>query len=142
MLTVFSVVAELSTEDPHIVGYVSDTISLPCEHNLTKSDLQTLYWTKDTVKIVAEYDQGDDKPVQFHHPFEGRVNVKVFPPTLTISNVALHDGGVYQCNIIPVKGKQVGYRYKVTVNGRELLYLESHVPLSCVPLHKYSLVRC
>ena len=142
VLTVFSVVANLSTEDPHIVGYVSETITLPCEHNLAKSDVQTLYWTKDTVKIVAEYDQGDDQPVHFHHSLEGRINDKVFPPTLTISNVALHDGGVYQCNIIPVIGKQVAYRYKVTINGRERLFLESHVPLSCLHLRNVSLVKC
>ena len=127
MLTVFPVVGGLSTEDPHRVGYVSETITLPCEHAVAKADLLSLFWTKDNV-IIAQYAKGDNKPVHFHHSLEGRINDKVFPPYLTISNVALHDAGVYQLNIIPVKGDHTACRCTLEVNGRELLYLKSMSP--------------
>ena len=125
MLTVFSVVGELSTEDPHLVGYVSDTITLPCEHTVAETDLLTVYWTKDIVKVVAEYEKGDDIPVRFHDSMEGRVNAEVFPPTLKFSRCSLKDAGVYQCTVIPVKGDPITLHYTLAVNGR---YLETPVP--------------
>ena len=127
MWTVFAVVGGLSTEHPHLVGYVSDTITLPCEYTVATADLPSLYWTKDN-EIIAQYAKDDNKPVHFHHSLEGRINDKLFPPYLTISNGSLHDAGVYQCNIIPAKGDHTAYRYTLEVNGRELLYLKSMSP--------------
>ena len=125
MLTVFSVVVALSTEDPHLVGYVSDTMTLPCEHNVTKADLLTLYWTKGIVKVIAVYDKGDDIPVHFYDSMERRLNAKVFPPTLKFPSCSLDDAGVYQCSVIPARDDPITHRYRLTVNGR---CLETHVP--------------
>ena len=126
------VVGELSTEDPHIVGYVSDTTTLPCEHTVPKSDLEAVVWRKDTETIVAEYDIGDDPPGSFYDSMAGRASAKVFPPTLKFSSGSLEDAGVYQCEVFPLKGNAIIHRYTVTVNGRELLYLETlQCPLPC-----------
>ena len=125
VLTVVPVVGELSTQDPHIVGYVSETITLPCEHNVAKADIEAVVWRKDIETIVAEYDIGDDPHVSFYGSMEGQTTVKVFPPTLTFSNASLENAGVYQCEVFPLKGDAIVHRYTLTVNGRELLYLET-----------------
>ena len=82
VLVGFLVVVALSTEDPHIEGYVSDTITLPCDHTVAKVDLEAVAWRKDTETIVAEYDIGDDPPVSFYGSMAGRASAKMFPPTL------------------------------------------------------------
>ena len=125
VFTIVPVVGELSTEDPHLVGYVSDTITLPCEHTVAKADLEAVLWRKDTDMIVAEYDVGDDPPVAFYESMEGRGSAKVFPPTLTFSSASLEDAGVYQCEVLPLEDQAIVHRYTLTVNGRELLYLET-----------------
>ena len=107
------------------MGYVSDTITLPCEHTVAKSDLKAVTWTKDSVTNVATYDNGDDPPVSFYGSMAGRASDKVFPPTLTFSNASLEDGGVYQCEVSPEKDNPIVYRYILTVNGREPLHLET-----------------
>ena len=103
------------------MGYVSDTITLPCEHAVDKADLEAVAWRKDTVMIVGEYDIGDDPPVSFYGSMEGRASAKVFPPTLEFSSGSLDDAGVYQCEVFPIADDPIVYRYIVTVNGRELL---------------------
>ena len=118
-----------SHDDPHIVVYVSDTIMLPCNHTVAKSDLQAVAWRKDTDTILGEYDIIDDPPVSFYGVMEGRANVKVFPPALQFSNSSLEDAGVYQCEVFPMKGEPTINRYIVIVNGRELLYIETHSPV-------------
>ena len=128
---VFPVVVALSTVDPHIVGYVSDTITLPCEHTVAKSHLEAVVWRKDTVTIVADYDIGDDPPVSFYGSMAGRASDKVFPPTLKFSNASLHDAGVYKCEVFPLKDDPIVFRYILTINGRELFYQEPYpCPLS------------
>ena len=129
-VTVLPVVGDLSTEDTHIVGYVSDTIQLPCEHTVAKADLQAVLWRKVYVMIVAEFDRDDDIPVRFHGPMADRASADVFPPTLKFSNGSLEDAGVYQCEVFPVIAYPDIYRYKLTVNGKEPHYLETDVPLS------------
>ena len=116
----FPVVVALSTEDPHIVGYVSDTITLPCGHTVAKADLEAVVWRKDIEMIVAEYDIGDDPPVSFYGSMEGRASVKVFPSTLKFSNASLKDAGVYQCEVFPITDDPIVFRYILTVNGRGL----------------------
>ena len=131
----FPVIGELSTEDPHVVGYVSDTITLPCEHTVPMSHLEAVVWRKDTVTIVAEYDTDDDPPVSFYGCVAGRASAKVFPPTLKFSNGSLQDAGVYQCEIFPATGDPIVHRYTVTVNGRERLYLETRHIGRCTFVH-------
>ena len=128
--TVVPVVGELSTEDPHIVSYMSDTITLPCDHNVTKVDLEAVAWRKDTETIVGEYDVGDEPPVSFYGSMEGRASLKVFPPALMFSNSSLEDAGVYQCEVFPLVDDPIVFRYILTVNGRELLCVDTHVLLS------------
>ena len=122
-MTVVPVVGELSTEDPHIVGYGSETSTLPCEHTVPKTDLLTVFWTKDIVTVVAEYDKGDDIPVHFHQSMEARASAKVFPPTLRFFNGSLKDAGVYDCKAIPLKDDPIIFRYILTVNGREVFFI-------------------
>ena len=100
------------------MGYVSDNITLPCEHTVAKSDLKTVAWRKDSVTNVATYGIGDDPPVSFYDSMAGRANINVFPPTLTFSNGSLEDAGVYQCEVFPLKGDAIVHRYTLTVNGR------------------------
>ena len=91
-------------------------------------------WRKDTETIVAEYDIGDEPPGSFYDSLVGRASVKVFPPTLKFSNASLEDAGVYQCEVFPLKDEPIVFRYILTVNGRELLYLDTHVLMSRVHL--------
>jgi len=107
------------------VGYVSDTLTLPCDLHVAKSDLKAVVWRKDSVTKIATYDIGDDPPVSFYGSLAGRASAKVFPPTLTFSNGSLDDGGVYLCEVFPEKDNLIVYRYILTVNGREFLYLET-----------------
>ena len=107
------------------MGYVSDTITLPCEHTVPKADLEAVAWRKDTETIVGEYDIGDDPPVSFYGSMEGRASAKVFPPTLKFSNASLEDAGVYQCEVFPLRDDPIVHRYTVTVNGKELRYMSS-----------------
>ncbi|KAK2175027.1 hypothetical protein NP493_758g01021 [Ridgeia piscesae] len=119
-VTLLLLAASINTaksEDPHIVGYVSDTTTLPCEHTVPKSDLEAVVWRKDTETIVAEYDIGDDPPGSFYDSMAGRASAKVFPPTLKFSSGSLEDAGVYQCEVFPLKGNAIIHRYTVTVNG-------------------------
>ena len=126
----FPVVVALSTEDPHIVGYVSDTITLPCNHTVAKADLEAVVWRKDTETIVGEYDIGDDPSVSFYDSMEGRASIKVFPPTLLFSNASHKDAGVYQCEVFPLKDDPIVFRYILRVNGREFICIGTHVLLS------------
>ena len=112
------------------MSYVSDTITLPCEHTVAKAELEAVVWRKDTETIVGEYDIGDDPPVSFYDSMEGRTSAKVFPPTLKFSNASLEDAGVYQCEVFPLKNDPIVFRYILTVNGRELLCVETYVLLS------------
>ena len=132
MLTVGLVVDDLSTEDPHTVGYVSETITLPCEHSVTKSDIEAVVWRKDTVNIVGEYDIGDDPSVSFYGSVEARASAKVFPPTLKFCNASVEDSGVYQCEVFPLTDDPIVFRYILTINGRAFLYQEMHQsPATC-----------
>ena len=102
------------------MGYVSDTITLPCEHTVAKADLEAVAWRKDTETIVAEYDIGDEPPVSFYGSMEGRASATMFPPTLKFSSCSMEDAGVYQCEVFPLKDEPIVFRYILTVYGREL----------------------
>ena len=115
--------------EPHVVVYLSDTIMLPCNHTVAKADLEAVAWRKDTETIVGEYDIGDDPPVSFYDSMEGRASLKVFPPALMFSNSSLEDAGVYQCEVFPLVDDPIVFRYIVIVNGRALLYIQTHSPV-------------
>ena len=129
MVNVFPVVVALSTEDTHIVGYVSDTITLPCEHTVAKTDVEAVVWRKDTVYIIGEYDIGGDPPVSFYGSMEGRGSDKVFPPTLKFSNASMEDAGVYQCEVLPLTDYATVFSYILTVNGRTFVVISRHLDL-------------
>ena len=129
-MTVVSVVGGVSTEDPIIQAYVSDTITLPCEHNFAEADLVALAWMKlkeGYVPVLAEYDIADNPPVAFDDSMKGRASIGEFPPNLTFHNVTLKDAGRYKCLAVPRPGHPISLYYKVNINGTKLL--ETH-PLS------------
>ena len=128
VLTVFPIVAKLSTEETHIVTYVSETVSLPCGHSF-KSNLQSVAWKKKDdkgIKVVAEYDIGDTPPVNFYDRMKDRASAIVFPPTLRFPNVSLEDAAdYYQCVVIAITGDPIVYYHELTVNGKPLICLKT-----------------
>ena len=105
------------------MGYVSDTITLPCEHTVAKSSLQSVVWRKEGKTKVAVYNKDDDPAVSIYGSMEGRASVMVFPSILKFSNGSLDDAGLYQCEVFPVNDVPSTHSYQLTVNGTELIDL-------------------
>ena len=107
------------------MGYVSEVITLPCEHDVAKSNLESVVWKKLRVskdEVVAEFDQSDDPPTSLYGSMIGRATVMVFPSMLKFSNGSLDDEAVYECVVFPVDGQPSFNRYQLTVNGKNIVF--------------------
>ena len=146
-MAVVSVVGGLSTEDPIIVGYVSDIITLRCEHTVAKASLEALAWIKleegvQYLPVMAEYDIDDNPPVFFDDSMKGRASIREFPPNLKFHNATLKDAGRYKCQVVPRSGSAISLYYKLNINGTKLLYLDTHPPSDACLTGSYVSYMC